>query len=188
MLRFAVIGTNWISHSFCQAAHSTNKLKFEAVYSRSMTTAEDFASQYQAVDCYDDLNALAESPTIDAVYIASPNAMHAPQIRFFLEQGKHVICEKPIVSNIYELNELIALAIEKQVVLMEAMKTRYMPNLEVCRKALSGLGKLQRAFFSYCQHSSRYQRYLNGDNPNTFNPAFSNGSLMESGDRSLKNQ
>ena len=61
------------------------------------------------------------------------------------------------------------------------MKTSYLPNLQVCREALSSLGNIRRAHFSYCQYSSRYQKYLNGENPNTFNPEFSNGSLMDIG-------
>lgn len=43
------------------------------------------------------------------------------------------------------------------------------------------MGKLRKAFINFCQYSSRYQRYLNGENPNTFNPAFSNGSIMDIG-------
>jgi predicted dehydrogenase len=43
------------------------------------------------------------------------------------------------------------------------------------------VGKVRKAFINYCQYSSRYQRYLDGENPNTFNPAFSNGSIMDIG-------
>ncbi|AMO57759.1 oxidoreductase [Endozoicomonas montiporae] len=181
MIRFAVIGTNWISHAFCEAAHNTGLFKLAAVYSRTLKTAHTFASRYQVDTCYDNLQAMAENPNIDAVYIASPNSLHAPQAELFLKQGKHVIGEKPLASNIDEVKQLIEIAQTNSVVLMEAMKTRYVPNLQVCREALPSLGRIRRAHFSYCQYSSRYQKYLEGENPNTFNPEFSNGSLMDIG-------
>ncbi|WP_062267628.1 Gfo/Idh/MocA family protein [Endozoicomonas arenosclerae] len=181
MIRFAVIGTNWISHAFCRAAHETGKLLLQAVYSRQLESAQAFAAEYGVSSCYNNLEAMAESKDIDAVYIASPNAFHAPQAALFLQAGKHVIVEKPIASNVSEVDHLIDLARQNNVVLFEAMKTRYLPNMDVCKKALPNLGKLRKAYFSYCQYSSRYQRYLNGENPNTFNPAFSNGSLMDIG-------
>ena len=181
MIRFAVVGTNWISHSFCEAAHQTDTLQLSAVYSRSRATAEEFANRYGVTDCYDDLQAMASNPTIDAVYIASPNSLHAPQAKLFLEHGKHVICEKPIASNVTELDELMTLAQKQERVVFEALKTRYLPNLNVCKEALPDLGKIRRAYFSYCQYSSRYQKYLDGQNPNTFNPEFSSGSLMDIG-------
>ncbi|MGI9279848.1 MAG: Gfo/Idh/MocA family protein [Endozoicomonas sp.] len=181
MIRFAVIGTNWISHAFCRAAHETGKLLLQAVYSRQLETAQSFAAEYGVSPCYDDLETMAQSKDFDAVYIASPNAFHAPQAELFLKHGKHVIIEKPIASNVEEVDQLIQLAKQNNVVLFEAMKTRYLPNMEVCKISLPKLGTLRKAYFSYCQYSSRYQRYLDGENPNTFNPAFSNGSLMDIG-------
>ncbi|UYM14829.1 Gfo/Idh/MocA family protein [Endozoicomonas euniceicola] len=181
MIRFAVIGTNWISHAFCQAAHTTRLLKLTAVYSRTLDTARSFAEQYAVTDCYDNLEAMADNPDIDAVYIASPNSLHASQAELFLKQGKHVAGEKPLASNIDEVRHLIEIALANNVVLMEAMKTRYLPNLQISRETLPSLGKIRRAHFSFCQYSSRYQKYLDGETPNTFNPEFSNGSLMDIG-------
>lgn len=181
MIRFAVVGINWISHSFCQAAHETGKLQLCAVYSRKFETAETFARKYQVTTCYDNLQEVAENPNINAVYIASPNALHAPQAELFLRHGKHVIAEKPLASNIQEIEHLIQTAEDNNVILFEAMKTSYLPNLEVCRNALSVIKPLRKVHLQYCQYSSRYQKYLDGKNPNTFNPAFSNGSLMDIG-------
>ena len=181
MIRFAVIGTSWITRSFCQAAHETGKLQLVTVYSRNLEKAREFAAEYQISDVYDDLGLMAISPDIDAVYIASPNSLHASQAELFLNHGKHVIGEKPLASNIQEVESLIACAKTNNVVLFEAMKTCYLPNFEACEKALPSLGKLQRAHLTYCQYSSRYQKYLDGQNPNTFNPAFSNGSVMDIG-------
>jgi len=181
MIRFAVIGTNWITRQFVDAAHETGKYKLTAVYSRSLEQAQEFARDYPVEHLFTSLEAMALSDEIDAVYIASPNSLHFPQTRLFLSHKKHVICEKPLASNLREVEAAIKLAKENQVVLFEAFKTASLPNFVLLKQSLEKAGKIHKAFFNYCQYSSRYQRYLDGENPNTFNPVFSNGSIMDIG-------
>lgn len=181
MIRFAVIGTNWITQRFIDAAHATGKLKLTAVYSRSLESARAFAEPNQVTLLFDDLQALAESQEIDAVYIASPNSLHYSQALLMLQHHKHVMCEKPLASHIQEVETLIACANKHQVVLFEGFKTAWLPNFILLQQMLLRIGKVRKVFINYCQYSSRYQRYLDGENPNTFNPAFSNGSIMDIG-------
>lgn len=181
MIRLAVIGTNWITRQFVDAAHETGSYKLTAVYSRSLEQAQAFASDYMVEHLFTSLEEMAQSDVIDAVYIASPNSLHFPQTRLFLSHKKHVICEKPLASNIAEVEQAIEIARENQVVLFEAFKTSSLPNFLQLQQALSKVGKMRKALINYCQYSSRYQRYLDGENPNTFNPAFSNGSIMDIG-------
>ncbi|MFK3660510.1 Gfo/Idh/MocA family protein [Scandinavium sp. NPDC088450] len=181
MIRLAVIGTNWITRQFVDAAHETGSYKLTAVYSRSLEQAQAFASDYMVEHLFTSLEEMAQSDVIDAVYIASPNSLHFPQTRLFLSHKKHVICEKPLASNIAEVEQAIEIARENQVVLFEAFKTSSLPNFLQLQQTLSKVGKMRKALINYCQYSSRYQRYLDGENPNTFNPAFSNGSIMDIG-------
>ncbi|KMV34699.1 Gfo/Idh/MocA family protein [Franconibacter pulveris] len=181
MIRFAVVGTNWITRQFVDAAHETGKYQLTAVYSRTLEQAQHFASDYPVEHLFTSLAALAQSDAVDAVYIASPNSLHAEQACLFLNHKKHVICEKPLASTLREAQAVIACARENQVVLFEAFKTASLPNFLALRQALPKVGRLRKALFNYCQYSSRYQRYLDGENPNTFNPAFSNGSIMDIG-------
>lgn len=181
MIRLAVIGTNWITRQFVDAAHETGKYRLTAVYSRSREQAQHFADDYLVEHLFTSLEEMAASDAIDAVYIASPNALHFAQTQLFLSHQKHVICEKPLASNIREVEAAIALARKNQVVLFEAFKTASLPNFLLLQQALPKVGKLRKGFINYCQYSSRYQRYLDGENPNTFNPAFSNGSIMDIG-------
>ena len=76
MIRFAVIGTNWITRQFVDAAHETGKYKLTAVYSRTLEQAQMFASDYPVEHLFTSLEALAQSDDIDAVYIATPNFLH----------------------------------------------------------------------------------------------------------------
>lgn len=181
MIRFAIIGTNWITRQFVDAAHETGKFKLTAVYSRNLEQAQHFANDYPVEHLFTSLEAMAQSDAIDAVYIASPNSLHFPQTALFLQHKKHVICEKPLASNIKEVEQAISIARENQVVLFEAFKTASLPNFQLLQQSLPKVGKIRKAFINYCQYSSRYQRYLDGENPNTFNPAFSNGSIMDIG-------
>ncbi len=181
MIRIAVVGTNWITRQFVDAAHESGRFKLTAVYSRTLEQAQTFANDYMVEHLFTDLEAMATSDAIDAVYIASPNALHAPQSILFLSNKKHVICEKPLASNIREVEAAIACARENQVVLFEAFKTASLPNFIALQQALPKVGKIRKVLLNYCQYSSRYQRYLDGENPNTFNPLWSNGSIMDIG-------
>ncbi|HHC6590678.1 Gfo/Idh/MocA family protein [Vibrio parahaemolyticus] len=181
MFKLAVIGTNWISQQFVEAAIQTKQFCLKAVYSRDIEKARLFGTPYDADTYYDSLEALGQDADIDAVYIASPNSLHAPQAIQMLKAGKHVICEKPMASNYALAQQMFACAEENNVVLFEAFMSPYTPNFQVLKESLPSIAPLRHATISYCQYSLRYQKYLNGENPNTFNPAFSNGSIMDIG-------
>jgi predicted dehydrogenase len=89
---------------------------------------------------------------------------------------KNTSCEKPLASSLYEAER--AITQEHGVDLFEAFNSACLPDFLTLQQALSKVGKLRKALFNYCQYSSRY---LNGENPNTFNPRFSNGSMMDNG-------
>ena len=98
-----------------------------------------------------------------------------------MNSGKHVLCEKPLASNTKEVEAMIACAKENEVLLMEALKTTFLPNFKTIEKHLHKIGTVRRFFASYCQYSSRYDKYKNGVILNAFDPTFSNGSLMDIG-------
>lgn len=181
MINFAVIGSNWITEEFIKATEVNNDLTLTAVYSRTLSNAQTFADKFNVQNCFDDLQKLSQSDSIDAVYIASPNSLHFEQALLMLENGKHVICEKSLASNIQQVEILYQTAAANKVILFEAYKTAQLPNFAQIKNNLHNIGPLRKAHFHYCQYSSRYQKYLDGQNPNTFNPDFSNGSIMDIG-------
>ena len=97
MLKLGIIGTSSISHHFLDAAHTSGKFQLSAVYSRKIETAEKFVEQYQGVKLFDQLNDFFND-SFDVVYIASPNSLHFSQAKMALSAGKHVILEKPAVT------------------------------------------------------------------------------------------
>lgn len=98
-----------------------------------------------------------------------------------MNHGKHVLCEKPFASNTKETEEMISAAKANGVVLMEAMKTTFLPNFKELKKHLHKIGTVRRFTASYCQYSSRYDAFRSGTVLNAFQPELSNGSLMDIG-------
>ncbi|MFB6468586.1 Gfo/Idh/MocA family protein [Cytobacillus sp. Hz8] len=181
MIRFGIIGTNWITEKFIDAASKIEDFQLAAVYSRTKEKAKEFAEKFGASTTFTNLEEMAGSDEIDAVYIASPNSFHSLQAILFLQNKKHVICEKPICSNQKELSAMIQAAEENQVLLMEAVKSTFMPGFKAVQDHLHKIGDVRRYFASYCQYSSRYDAYKEGTILNAFDPKFSNGSLMDIG-------
>lgn len=181
MIRFGVVGTNWITERLLAGAQESKDFELTAVYSRTMEKAKAFAAKYGASNTFTSLEAMAKSDKIDAVYIASPNALHAEQAILFMNHGKHVLCEKPMASNLKEVDSMIAVAKENDVVLMEAMKSTLLPNFKSVQKHLHKIGKVRRYTASFCKYSSRYDAYKEGTILNAFKPELSNGALMDLG-------
>lgn len=180
-VRFGIIGTSGITENFLNGAAKVQDFELVGVYSRELDKAKDFGEKYGARLFFDSLEKMAGCEEIDAIYIASPNFMHASQTIICLEKGKHVLCEKAFASNSKEVKAMINAASKNNVVLMEAMKTTLNPNFKVIMDNIHKIGKIRRYFASYCQYSSRYDKYKEGIVLNAFKRELSNGALMDIG-------
>ena len=180
-VRFGVVGTNFISDWVIAGARQDERFELAAVCSRKQETADAFASKHGIPHTFTSLEEMAESNLVDAVYIASPNYKHAEQSIICMENGKHVLCEKPMASNAKEVREMIAAAKRNDVTLMEAMKPTLTPNFLAVRDNLHRVGTVRRYFSSYCQYSSRYDKLKEGIVLNAFKPELSNGAMMDIG-------
>ena len=180
-IRFGVVGTNFITDWVIAGAKQDERFELAAVCSRTQERANEFAAKYDIPYTFTSLEEMAASPLIDAVYIATPNYLHASQSILCMKHGKHVLCEKPMASNAYEVKQMIAASRQYGVTLMEAMKPTLTPNFRVLREALPKAGVIRRYFASYCQYSSRYDKFKEGIVLNAFKPELSNGAMMDIG-------
>ncbi|MDR1629378.1 MAG: Gfo/Idh/MocA family oxidoreductase [Oscillospiraceae bacterium] len=180
-MKYATIGTSWITEAFIESTSLVDDLELCAVYSRSFEKAEAFRQKHSAALAFDSLDALAACPDISAVYIGTPNSLHYEQSKKMLEAGKHVICEKPIVVNPEEVRELIDLARAKGLVYMEAIMFLHSPAHRALLAALPKIGRITTAHLAFSQLSSKYPRVLAGEHPNIFNPKLCAGCLMDIG-------
>lgn len=181
LIRFGVIGTNWIVDNFIQAGKEVQGFAVTAVYSRTEERAAAFADGHNIPERYTNLEEMLASDSVDAVYIASPNFAHAQQAIQCMDRGKHVLCEKPIASNKMEATAMIEAAKRNGVLLMEALMTTFLPNFAAIRDGLKELGTIRRVVTSFNQYSSRYDAFRAGQVLNAFKPELSNGALMDLG-------
>lgn len=136
-VRLGIIGTGRMARAFAAALPQARGLVLQAVASRRRESAEQFAARYGAAAACSGIDRLLEHDAVELVYIASPHAMHCEQALRCLEAGKHVLCEKPFAINAGQAVRMIELARTKNLFLMEAMWTRYVPAVVRLRELLA---------------------------------------------------
>lgn len=179
-LRFGIVGTNVISDWFVQACGRTDgRARAAAVLSRSRVTGDAFAARHGVGSVFTDLDAMAAE--VDAVYIASPNALHHPQAMRAIAAGRHVLVEKVMGTSAAEVAAIFDAAERQGVVAMEATRHLHAPAHQLIREALPRLGVVRQVFFAKCQYSSRYDKFRAGEIANAFDPALGNSALADIG-------
>ena len=178
-IRLGTIGTGFIVRNILDNVAVTEGIRLEAVYSRTNEAGTALAQSYNVSKVYTDLEAFLADKAVNCIYVASPNALHYRYTKMALLAGKHVICEKPFAPKAVQAQELVALAKEKGLMLIDATPTAYLPNLAILQQQLPRIGKIRIVMSNYSLYSSRYDLLLNGEVHNTFNPEFAGGCLMD---------
>lgn len=181
MVRFATIGTSGVTERFLEALGQVEGAEYVAAYSRSLDKARSFGGPRGATLFFDDLGALAASDEVDAVYVASPNSLHAPQATQMARAGKHVLVEKAFASNEREARQVFEAAREAGVVAMEAMRNVHGPAWKEVVAALAEVGTPRLASVHFSKVTSRMARLRAGERVNVFDPHLSEGALMDIG-------
>jgi predicted dehydrogenase len=136
-VRWGILGTGKIARAFATALKDTPGAELVAVASRGIAGAQAFAGEFGGAAAFGSYQELADAPGIDIVYIGTPHPMHAENAMMVLHGGKAVLCEKAFTMNRREAEQVVALAREKQLFLMEAMWTRFMPALAEVRRVIA---------------------------------------------------
>lgn len=179
-MKYAVIGTGWITQSYIDGANLAGNQELCAVYSRTEEKGRAFADKNGVDTVFTSLDELL-SCDADALYIASPNSFHTRQSELALKAGKSVICEKPVAINPSRLEYLQKLACENNLTYVEAIMYMFSPVRKLLAEAVSKIGNIHSAHFDFSQLSSKYEAYMSGKNPNIFNPEFATGGLEDLG-------
>jgi predicted dehydrogenase len=129
-IRWGILGPGEIAHKFAQDLAKVENTSLVAVASRSQEKASDFAKQYSVEIAYNSYEALAKDPQIDAIYIATPHSFHKEHAILCLQNKKAVLCEKPFAMNLQEVTQMIEVAKEHNVLLMEALWTYFLPHYQ----------------------------------------------------------
>ena len=174
---WAIIGAGHIAHKFAEGLKIASNAQCYAIAARSLERAEAFREQHGFEKAYDSYEEMVKDPNVDAVYISTTNNFHFEHTILCLEAGKPVLCEKPFASNLEQVEKMIAKAREKNVFLMEALWSRFIPSMiqfkNEAEKGSIGKPKLLQCDFGYISPFNPQSRL--------YDPALGGGSIPDIG-------
>ena len=177
MLRYAIVGTNWLSHIYYHAIEAAGD-RVAAVCSRSRERAAELGQGKALV--YTELDEMLKNPDIDVVYLCIPNVLHADAALRCLRAGKHVLCEKPATVSSAEMEAIIRTAQAERRIFAEAVMNFYSPVTDRLRAELAQ-NPAVAARLDYSQRSSKLDRLRAGEHITSFDRALYGGVLTDLG-------
>ncbi len=176
-IKWGILGTGHISNKFAIALAFLPEAELVAVASRNLETAKQFAEKHNVPKAYGSYDEMANDPEIDVVYIGTPHAFHLENSVMCMRKGKAVLCEKALTINGAEAREMVRVAREENVFLMEAMITRHVPLVKKVLKWIEEgrIGEVRMVKASRCAR---------GEFPpgaRQLNPDLGGGSLLDVG-------
>ena len=152
-IRWGIIGLGKIANKFATDLASIETAELVAVASRNIQNANNFAEKHNAKKAYSSYEELAKDTNVDAVYIATPHSFHKKHAILCLRNKKAVLCEKPFAMNLSEVTEMIEVAKENNVLLMEALWSFFLPHftyvLDIVKSEKFGKLKSLEADFGF---------------------------------------
>jgi predicted dehydrogenase len=176
-IKWCILGTGKISRIFAEGLKVVENSELYAVGSRSLENAESFAREFNVAKAYSSYEDAASDPDVNVIYIGTPHIHHCDNTLLCLEKGKNVLCEKPFGMNGNEVRKMIAKAKEKNLFLMEALWSRFLPNIIKAKELIDSgeIGKVK--FLNSCfSVKSSY-----GPEHRQFNRKLGGGSLLDIG-------
>jgi len=141
-IRWGILGTGRIARKFSSDLKLAENCELVAIGSRSRQSADEFNNEFPVQYCHYTYEELAKNPEVDVIYIATPHNLHYENTLLCLQHNKAVLCEKPFAMNSRQTIEMINLAKEKKLFLMEALWTKFHPHyiktLEMIQQGLLG--------------------------------------------------
>jgi predicted dehydrogenase len=166
-IRWGILGTGRIARIFATALKEVDNTEIKAIGSRHIETAKKFSSDFNIEKAYGSYEEVAKDNDIDVLYIATPHNLHYENTMMGLENNKHVLCEKPFGINGKEARQMISKAHEKNLFLMEALWSRFLPNIiktkEIIDSGEIGKIKLLTSYFAFKSTQKPEQRHFNID-------------------------
>ncbi len=176
-LRWGVLSAARIANKFCEGVNSLPDSEVVAVGARDKGRAEEFAKTWDIPRAYGSYRELVTDPEVDAVYVAATHNFHREHTLLALNAGKPVLCEKPFAINSSEAEDMVRVAREKKLFLMEAMWTRFFPIMyrvrELIRDGAIGEPRIVQADFGFRGEYDPQSRL--------FNPEQGGGALLDVG-------
>lgn len=180
-MKLGIIGAGKIAQEVLTFINKIDGIDLVAIAAtpRSEDKLKNLSEEYRIDKYYTDYEKLLENPDVEVVYVALPNNLHYEVMDKALDFGKDIICEKPFAANINQALKIFKKAEEKNLIVLEAMSNRFIPNALKVKEELPKLGKIKIVSFNYSQYSSRYDRFKKGDIAPAFSLGNAGGALMD---------
>lgn len=176
-INWGIMGTGQIARKFAKDLKFVSDAKLLGVGSRHKSSADEFGDRFNVPRRYAAYDELASDPEIDVIYIATPHSRHHNNSLLCLSAGKHVLCEKPFTINRRQAEEVIAAAREKNLFLMEAMWSRFVP---VYQKVSEWINNGRIGTIRMITADFGFRAPWDADH-RLFNPELGGGALMDVG-------
>lgn len=177
MVRWGILGCGSIAQKFVDDLKQVEGCKLVAAGSRNAEKAKAFQELNGAELSFGSYEELAKCEEVDVIYVATPHPMHKDNTILCLENGKHVLCEKPFAMNAEEVKEMIAVAKSNQLFLMEAIWTQFLPYMQKLKQVIrdGAIGEIQMIEADF-----GFKADYNPDG-RLFNPSLGGGALLDIG-------
>lgn len=129
-VRLGLIGASQIAGKVIPSIRSVRDISIHGVAAMRPGKAKEFSEKYEIPRYYNSYLDCLSDPEINAVYISTLSSNHAEAIRMSLEAGKHVLCEKPLVTSLEQAESLFKLARERRLILLEGLMYRFHPQVQ----------------------------------------------------------
>jgi predicted dehydrogenase len=176
-LRWGVIGTGRIAHTFASDVGLIDEGVVVAVGSRSKESADAFADEFGIRDRHASYEELVNNDDVDVVYVGTPHPMHHDDALLALERSKPVLVEKAFTMNAQEARDLVKVARERDLFMMEAMWTRFLPHVVKIRELIAG-DELGHIVTVEADHGQWFEP---DPSSRLFAPALGGGALLDLG-------
>lgn len=174
-MRVGIIGAGTIARKMAYTLRHMNRAEPYAIASRSLEKAQAFATDFHMERAYGSYEEMVNDDLVDLVYVATPHSHHAEHTRLAVDHGKPVLCEKAFTENAAQAREVLAMAEEREVLVAEAIWTRYLPMRSMLDEVLASgiIGNIHMLTANL--------GYVINHVPRIADPALAGGALLDVG-------
>ena len=178
-MKLGILGSGKIVNEVLPVINQIENIDLMAIAARNEEKLQNLCQDYGIKRYYLGIDDLLADDEIDTVYVALPNNLHFEAMDKAIDAGKNIICEKPFTSNAYESEKIIEKAKTNDVMIVEAISHRFIPNANEVKKLIGELGDIKIVSFNYSQYSSRYDKFKEGIIEPVFRLENSGGALID---------
>jgi len=178
-MNVGILGAGFIVPYFIENIKTIEGYHLRALWARDESKAEKFKEDVDYIST--NLEEILTDEKIDTIYVALPNSLHYEYAKKVVEHGKHVIVEKPFCVSEQQAQQLFELGKKNNVLVFEAIMTKYNPCYIEAKKHLHELGNIRIVNVNFSQYSRKYEKFKNGIIAPSFSSELAGGSLMDLG-------